>query len=81
MNRHVNAIAGRQSLRPPQRHSLEILDRITEIVPPRKGNELEGALTAIRSEVPAIMHSWLRAIFPFLGRSRPVLRQLPFPGP
>jgi type III restriction enzyme len=34
MNRHVNAIAGRLSLRPPQRHSLEILDRITEIVPP-----------------------------------------------
>jgi hypothetical protein len=30
MNRHVNAITGRLSLRPPQRHSLEILDRITE---------------------------------------------------
>jgi type III restriction enzyme len=37
MNRHVNAIAGRLSLRPPQRHSLEVLDRITEIAPPRKG--------------------------------------------
>ena len=36
MNRHVNAIAGRLSLRPPQRESLEILDRITEIVPPSK---------------------------------------------
>ncbi len=36
MNRHVNAIAGRLSLRPPQRRSLEILDRITEIAPPRK---------------------------------------------
>jgi len=33
MNRHVNAIAGRLSLRPPQRHSLEILDRIIDIVP------------------------------------------------
>lgn len=31
MNRHVNAIAGRLSLRQPQRTSLEILDRITEI--------------------------------------------------
>ena len=31
MNRHVNAIAGRLSLRPPQRRALEILDRITEI--------------------------------------------------
>jgi type III restriction enzyme len=30
----VNAIAGRLSLRPPQRHALEILDRVTEIVPP-----------------------------------------------
>jgi type III restriction enzyme len=37
MNRHVNAISGRLSLRPPQRRSLEILDRITEIAPPGKG--------------------------------------------
>ncbi|MFO7713156.1 hypothetical protein [Desulfosarcina sp.] len=34
MNRHVNAISGRLSLRPPQRTSLEILQRITEIAPP-----------------------------------------------
>ena len=38
MNPKVNAIAGRLSLRPPQRRSLEILDRITEIVPPKKGD-------------------------------------------
>jgi hypothetical protein len=38
--RHVNAIAGRLSLRPPQRRSLEILDRITEIAPPKKGLDL-----------------------------------------
>ncbi|MEZ4706327.1 MAG: DEAD/DEAH box helicase family protein [Caldilineaceae bacterium] len=31
MNRQVNAISGRLSLRPPQRHSLEILDRVVEI--------------------------------------------------
>ncbi len=31
MNRHVNAIAERLRLRVPQRHSLEILDRIMEI--------------------------------------------------
>ena len=37
MHRQVNAIAGRLSLRPPQRRSLEILDRVTEIVPPQKG--------------------------------------------
>jgi len=54
MNRHVNAIAGRLSLRPPQRHSLEILDRITEIVPPQKGIDVDGALAAIRSEFPTV---------------------------
>ena len=41
MNRHVNAIAGRLSLRPPQRRSLEILDRITELAPPKKGVDLQ----------------------------------------
>lgn len=54
MNRHVNAIAGRQSLRPPQRRSLEILDRITEIVPPGKNIDLEAALAAIQSEFPTV---------------------------
>ena len=54
MNHHVNAIAGRQSLRPPQRHSLEILDRITEIVPPGKNVDLEPALGTIRCEFPTV---------------------------
>ena len=57
MNRLVNAIAGRLSLRPPQRHSLEILDRITEIVPPRKvagGADLTAVLEIIRSEYPTV---------------------------
>jgi len=54
MNRHVNAIAGRLSLRPPQRRSLEILDRITEIVPPRKGTDIQAALNTIRSEFPTV---------------------------
>ena len=54
MNRHVNAIAGRLSLRPPQRRSLEILDRITEIVPPHKGNGVGEALEVIRSEFPSV---------------------------
>lgn len=54
MNRHINSIAGRLSLRPPQRHSLEILDRVTEIVPPRKGVELTGALQIIQSEYPTV---------------------------
>ncbi|MCE9524314.1 MAG: DEAD/DEAH box helicase family protein, partial [Alphaproteobacteria bacterium] len=54
MNRHVNAIAGRLSLRLPQRRSLEILDRITEIVPPKKGADLIAALAAIRAEFPTV---------------------------
>jgi type III restriction enzyme len=54
MNRHVNAISGRLSLRPPQRHSLEILDRITEIVPPRKSTAVDEALALIQSEYPSV---------------------------
>jgi len=54
MSRHVNAIAGRLSLRPPQRRSLEILDRITEIAPPAKSADLQGVLAAIRSEYPSV---------------------------
>ena len=57
MNRHVNAIAGRLSLRPPQRRSLEMLDRITEIAPPRKDTDaaaLKAALETIRSEFPSV---------------------------
>ncbi len=54
MNPKVNAIAGRLSLRPPQRRSLEILDRITEIVPPRKGADLAAALEVIRAEFPTV---------------------------
>ncbi len=54
MNRHVNAIAGRLSLRPPQRRSLEILDRITEIAPPGKGTDTATALEVIRREFPSV---------------------------
>jgi type III restriction enzyme len=54
MNRHVNAIAGRLSLRSPQRRSLDILDRVTEIAPPKKGTDLVTALEAIRREFPTV---------------------------
>ena len=54
MNRQVNAIAGRLSLRPQQPHSLVILDGITEIVPPQKGMHVDGALAAICSEFPMV---------------------------
>ena len=54
MNRHVNAIAGRLSLRPPQRRSLELLDRVTEIAPPKKGADVAAALEAICGEFPSV---------------------------
>jgi len=54
VNAHVNAIAGRLSLRPPQRRSLEILDRVTEIVPLDKNAEIAAALALIRSEFPSV---------------------------
>jgi len=54
MNRHVNAISGRLSLRAPQRDSLVILDRITEIVPPKKSADLAAVLEIIRSEYPTV---------------------------
>src|SRR5438552_13799553 len=55
MNHHGNASASRLSLRPPQKRSLEILDRITEIVPPKKGADVAAALEAIRSEFPSVV--------------------------
>lgn len=54
MNRHVNSIAGRLSLRPPQRDSLVILDRLTEIVPIKKSGDAAAALEIIRSEFPSV---------------------------
>jgi len=54
MNRHVNSIAGRLSLREPQRRSLEILDRIAEIAPPRKDADVRATLDAIRTEFPSV---------------------------
>jgi type III restriction enzyme len=54
MNRHVNSVAGRLSLRPPQRESLEILDRVVEIAPPRKDTDRDAALRAIQAEFPSV---------------------------
>jgi type III restriction enzyme len=54
MNRHVNAIAGRLSLRPPQRDSLEILARVAEVVPLGKDQDVTSALATIRSEFPNV---------------------------
>lgn len=52
MNRHVNVISGRLSLRPPQRRSLEILDRIMDIAPPRKAPDAASLLSTFGEEEP-----------------------------
>jgi type III restriction enzyme len=54
MSREVAAIAGRLSLRPPQRESLEILARIADLVPLAKGQDLATALEAVRTEYPLV---------------------------
>jgi type III restriction enzyme len=54
MNRHVNAISGRLSLRQPQRESLGILDRVCEILPPHRECDRATALAAIQSEFPTV---------------------------
>lgn len=51
MNRHVNAIAGRLSLRPPQRQSLEVLARLTEII---DVTGLQKPVTSVTAEFPTV---------------------------
>lgn len=53
-DRIVNTIAGRLSLREPQRKSLDILSRITELVKPSKETDPEAALKIIQSEFPQV---------------------------
>jgi len=54
VNRHVQSIAGRLSLRPPQRRALELLDHLTAVVPPRKDTDVAAALDAVRAEFPSL---------------------------
>ncbi|HEV2642916.1 MAG TPA: DEAD/DEAH box helicase family protein, partial [Candidatus Elarobacter sp.] len=54
MNRHVNSVSGRLSLRAPQRDSLEILARVAEIVPLSKDRDVQQALATIQSEYPGV---------------------------
>lgn len=55
MHRQVSAVANRLSLRPPQRRSLEILDRVIELAQPAKHADREGALAAIQAEFPSVL--------------------------
>jgi type III restriction enzyme len=54
MQAAVNFISNRLSLRPPQRDSLEILDRIREIISLKKDPDCEQALSAICAEFPTV---------------------------
>src|SRR5947209_8547552 len=52
--RRVNEVSSRLSLRPPQRTSLEILDRVFEAVPLDKTTDPIVALDAIQAEFPSV---------------------------
>jgi type III restriction enzyme len=54
MNRQVNAIAGRMSLRAPQREALEILDRLTEIIDFKTAGDVGLALKIVGEEFPHV---------------------------
>jgi type III restriction enzyme len=54
MNRHVNNISGRLSLRPPQQNSLVILDRVCEILLNQKDLDRSAQLIAIQNEYPTV---------------------------
>lgn len=54
MNRHVNIIANRLSLRKPQRDSLEILADIAEMLPLKKGADAEAARELIHRHYPTV---------------------------
>lgn len=54
MNRHVNTISNRLSLRSPQRDSLEILARICDIISLEKDGDLQQAIEIVKSEFPTV---------------------------
>jgi type III restriction enzyme len=66
VNRHVGAVAGRLSLRAPQRESLEILARVAELLPLRKDQDVAAALAAIQAAFPAAKVEDFEREFPSL---------------
>lgn len=61
MNRDVNAISGRLSLRPPQRRALEILARVSEITSLKKDADIDSLLKKLIVSLPQFLI--LREIF------------------
>lgn len=54
MNQPINNIANRLSLRPPQRQSLEILDRICQLLPINEQSDIETSLAKINQEFTTV---------------------------
>ncbi len=54
MNRFLNAISNRLSLRTPQRESLEILARVADVVPLNKTRDVAEALRVIHEDYPSV---------------------------
>lgn len=54
MSREVAAVAGRLSLRAPQREALEILAAVTELIQPRKDQDVAAALELVRARYPSV---------------------------
>lgn len=54
MDKQVNSISNRLSLRVPQKDSLEILSRITEIIKLDKDQDVAAALETVKSEFPSV---------------------------
>jgi len=54
MNNIVNNITNRLSLRSPQRQSLEILDRVCEILPLNGQSDIETSLAKINQQFPTV---------------------------
>lgn len=54
MNRHINAISGRLSLRPPQKKALEILSQITEITVLKNSDNAAEVLRVINQEFSSV---------------------------
>jgi len=55
MNPNVNSIANRLSLRPPQRKSLEILERLCDLLPLKKETDTLQTIQQIHAEFPSVI--------------------------
>ena len=54
MDKFTNSISNRLSLRTPQKDSLEILARLTEIMSLNKDRDVAAALATIKSEFASV---------------------------